>query len=66
MTTDVLDVVDEGQLEAAPLVGGRVEVVVKSRTGKRQVALQLSREAAAALLADLERAVDLAETAEAS
>lgn len=66
MTTQTFDIVDDSQLEAVPLVGGRVEVVARSRVGRRQVSLLLSPEAARGLLEDLDKAIDLAETAEAS
>lgn len=63
MSATVLDVVDEDQLELEPMVGQRVSLLVKSRTGTGQVCLHLSPEAAIGLLADLEQAIDLAESA---
>lgn len=61
MTTQLIDVVDESQLEFEPMVGRRVSLIVKSRLGKPLVCLHLSPEAAMALVADGEQAIDLAE-----
>lgn len=57
----LIDVVDDNQIESEPMIGRRVSLLVKSRTGGKLVCLHLSPEAAVGLLADLEQAIDQAD-----